>query len=578
MDYNRPSMAKTAANSTREVPDEEECGKVREYLRSRTGLTLRSDKRDELPGIIGSRLADRYPALSFPEYFALLARQGEAGAELRYLVSRLTVGETHFFRNRPQFDALRKVILPDLVKAKRSTDMTLSIWSAGCSTGEEPYSIAMLLVELIPDIVDWKVSILATDINEEALAAAREGRYRNWSFREVDEHYRSRYFAAEEKRWKIHPQIVKMVTFRYLNLADDIYPSAVTGTDRLDLITCRNVMIYFRPEVSLQVTGRFHRCLREGCYLLVGHGEHSEMVSPAFQRKLLDSAIVYQKGTAGPQWERGIKLRFRGAGAASPDLLSHRSGSAMGRRGVQRPADTEETVLFEKAVSLYREKRLEDSLGIFRQIVKLNGNNERARYMTALITADLGDLEEAAEEAQALLAKNPLHLETIYLLALVARIRGDSDGELGYLRKAVYLNPSFVLGHFQMAVHHLREGRDRFARRSLLNVLDHLAHRSDGDPVDGAGGKSLRQVLDVRLGRDEDQRDLAQGRIALETTAGLETVYLGHHHVEQHEIRQNGRRDAQRLLPAGGEEDLMAERCQHLPEQVQVSGLVVDDE
>lgn len=180
---------------------------------------------------------------------------------------------------------------------------------------------------------------------------------------------------------------------------------------------------------------------------------------------------------------------------------------------MQRPADTEETVLFEKAVSLYREKRLEDSLGIFRQIVKLNGNNERARYMTALITADLGDLEEAAEEAQALLAKNPLHLETIYLLALVARIRGDSDGELGYLRKAVYLNPSFVLGHFQMAVHHLREGRDRFARRSLLNVLDHLAHRSDGDPVDGVEGltvgglrKSARELYPGSL-PEEYRRD-----------------------------------------------------------------------
>jgi chemotaxis protein methyltransferase CheR len=478
---------------------EEEFGQFRDYLSVKTGLTLRSEKKGELLDLLSRRMAKLAPQMTFERYFRVLQSEGDLGAELRALVARLTVGETHFFRNRPQFDALRNVVLPELIRKRRDKVKRLRFWSAGCSTGEEPYSLAMLLVELLPDIEDWSVVILATDINMESLATAKEGFYRNWSFREVDEFYRRRFFTEEEKGWRISPQVREMVTFRYLNLAEDTYPAGFTLTDRQDMIVCRNVMIYFNVDLSLAVTGRFYRCLEEGGYLLVGHSEHSEMVHSRFRRKMLGSAILYCRAADGEYWEKGLKLRFRGSGRKPADLVPHHTGDEK-RKGVQRPADTEETVRFEEAVRLYQEMSFEDSLKLFRETLLLNPGNERARYMAALIAANCGDIDEAEKDVSLILENNPLHLEATYLQSLVCRVRGDDAGEVAALKKTIYLNSDFVLGHFQLGVFYLREDREDDAKRSLNNVLRILEGRAEEDFVGGVDGLTVGRLKSTVIG------------------------------------------------------------------------------
>jgi chemotaxis protein methyltransferase CheR len=183
----------------------EEYGRIRGYLTVKTGLVLREDKREELVALVSERMAQRAPPAGFPKYFSLLQAEGEAGSELRHLVSRLTVGDTHIFRNCPQIDVLRTRVLPDLIGRAREKGRSHRIWSAGCSTGEGPYSIAMLLLELLPDIADWAVTIPATDINVKSLDTAREGHFRNWSFREVDDYCKRRFFVEEDKGWRPAP-------------------------------------------------------------------------------------------------------------------------------------------------------------------------------------------------------------------------------------------------------------------------------------------------------------------------------------------------------------------------------------
>jgi chemotaxis protein methyltransferase CheR len=477
---------------------EEEFGQFRDYLAVKTGLALRSEKKEELLELLSRRMAKLAPQMTFEHYFRVLQSEGDLGAELRALVARLTVGETHFFRNRPQFDALRNVVLPELIRKRRDKVKRLRFWSAGCSTGEEPYSLAMLLLELLPDIEDWSVVILATDINTESLATAKEGFYRNWSFREVDTYYQRRFFTEEEEGWRISPQVREMVTFRYLNLAEDVYPAGVTLTDSQDLIVCRNVMIYFNVDLSLEITGRFYRCLEDMGYLVVGHAEHSEMVYSRFRRKMFGSAILYSRAEDGEYWEKGIKLRFRGSGKEPADLVPHRAGGERKKKGVQRPADTEETVRFEEAVRLYQEMSFEGSLKLFRAILLLNPGNERARYMAALISANCGDIDEAEKDVSLILGNNPLHLEATYLQSLVCRIRGDDAGEVAALKKTIYLNRDFVLGHFQLGIFYLRDGREDDAQRSLANVLEILKERAEEDFVGGVDdltvGKLRRAV------------------------------------------------------------------------------------
>ena len=177
-----------------------ELREMQNFIAAKSGLNFQRYKTEDLLAALNERLSELPHFEGFQGYFENLRRAAEDGRELRTLLSRLTVGETYFLRNRPQFSVLRDYLVPDLVKRKRELGMTLGIWSAGCSTGEEPYSLAILLREILPDFPEWKITILATDINEDAIAAAREGLYRKWAFREVEEEYRQRFFFSGERR------------------------------------------------------------------------------------------------------------------------------------------------------------------------------------------------------------------------------------------------------------------------------------------------------------------------------------------------------------------------------------------
>jgi len=215
------------------------------------------------------------------------------------------------------------------------------------------------------------------------------------------------------------------------------------------------------------------------------------MVCPKFLRRSFGHAVYYRKEATEAHWERGLKPRFRGSGRPEPGLVSSPGSGFRKRDGQQRPSDTEETVIFESAVTAYRQKDMGASLEKFRQTLKLNPRNERATYMTTLLLADTGDLDGAEEGALKLLESNPLHLEVIYLLAMIYRMRSDADREIEYLRKAVCVDKNFILGHFQMGMFHLRGGNERLARRSLLNVLDLLVKKEDSDTVEGVDGLSV---------------------------------------------------------------------------------------
>ena len=169
--------------------------------------------------------------------------------EIETLASHLTVGETYFFREKRSFDILEEQVLPELIRLHRGDGMRLRIWSAGCCTGEEPYSVAMLLDRMIPDLADWNVTILATDINPRFLEIASAGVYGEWSFRAIPPGIRERYFSPlPGGRMQIAQRIRRMVTFSFLNLAEDVYPSLVNNTNAMDVVLCRNVLMYFTPE------------------------------------------------------------------------------------------------------------------------------------------------------------------------------------------------------------------------------------------------------------------------------------------------------------------------------------------
>ena len=227
--------------------------------------------------------------LGFPSalhFFQALNVQSEAASNaFEYLVRAVTIGETYFFRYPEQFTVLREDILPELIARKRAQgDLSLRLWSAGCSTGEEPYSLCFTLMRLLPDVADWRISILATDINRDSLERAEKAEYSAWSFRGVEPHVRQSFFeevgrsgvATYRFHPEVHKQVRKWVHFQYLNLKDHCYPSLLTQTTAMDFIFCRNVLIYFSPEVTRDVVASLHTCLADGGYLMVGPVEPNE--------------------------------------------------------------------------------------------------------------------------------------------------------------------------------------------------------------------------------------------------------------------------------------------------------------
>ena len=219
-------------------------------------------------------------------------------AQIEVLAGSLTVGETYFFRERRTFDALEQCVLPELIRARRDGERRLRLWSAACCTGEEAYSLAILLRRILPDLRDWNITILATDVNPRFLHKAALGVFGEWSFRDTPDWLKGAFFTATgANQYAILPEIRRMVRFEHLNLAQDVYPSLLNDTNAMDVILCRNVIMYFAPQRANAVIAALHRCLLPGGWLVLSATEISPALAAEFVPVRLDNAIFYRKGT-----------------------------------------------------------------------------------------------------------------------------------------------------------------------------------------------------------------------------------------------------------------------------------------
>ena len=265
-----------------------------DMVSSRTGIKIKGEDAEKIKGILLGRL--RYLQLTDPAaYVQHLRLQTSQGlAEWRELIPLLMNGETYFLRDSGQFTLLRGTLLPELIE-RRKTEKLMRIWSAGCSTGEEAYSLAILVDQLIPFREGWRVWILGTDINPRAIVQARRGIYGQWAFRMVDSELRQQYFLEDADQWILRNDIRDLVTFRCVNVVSDEFPSPAMGIYDMDLILCRNVFLYFHQQAIEDVVEKMIDTLSVGGYLVTGHNElRSETVNRLHARVYPDS-IIYQR-------------------------------------------------------------------------------------------------------------------------------------------------------------------------------------------------------------------------------------------------------------------------------------------
>ncbi|MCK4739122.1 MAG: protein-glutamate O-methyltransferase CheR [Deltaproteobacteria bacterium] len=269
---------------------DEEFVSIRNFVYDHCGMYFEKDRKYLLEKRLSRRLViNQIP--TFTDYLLFLKYDQHADEEVAIAVDLLTINETYFFRENYQLQAFIKEIIPELVKKKK--DKTIRIWSAGCSTGEEPYTLAMLISNATVKlgIEDWNIEILGSDISHRVLSVAREGVYSKSSFRETDESYLS-FFDKVSSGYRVKDELRKNISFIHLNLLDK---KRIGLLKTMDVILCRNVIIYFDVEAKKKVVQSFHETLDKGGYLLLGHSESLMNVSTLFGLKHLKNDMVYQK-------------------------------------------------------------------------------------------------------------------------------------------------------------------------------------------------------------------------------------------------------------------------------------------
>jgi chemotaxis protein methyltransferase CheR len=240
----------------------------RDFIHRECGLFFGDGKKSFLSTRIAKRI-ESVSMTSFYRYYRFLQSNGsDQKAELMRLLDTLTINETGFFRNRPQFELLEKTVLPAIIQSKKETRNTrLRIWSAGCSTGEEPYSIVISVLEALPLRKDWDISIFASDLALSVLETAARGVYPSHRLEGVDTDRVRRYFEPCSDGYLVRDEVKRHVIYDFHNLKHE------NGLKDLDIIFCRNVLIYFDPEEQKKVLGKFIQALQPGGFLFLGHSE-----------------------------------------------------------------------------------------------------------------------------------------------------------------------------------------------------------------------------------------------------------------------------------------------------------------
>jgi chemotaxis protein methyltransferase CheR len=256
----------------------------RELIYSESGITFTSTNRSILESRLKERLREK-GIDSVKTYFTKIKSDKE---ELKGFLDSITTNLTRFFRNQAQFDALEKFVIPELINnIKKGFPGTIRIWSAGCSTGEEPYTIAMLLNEILPPA--WKFEILASDISLKCLMTAKEGFYANNRIDGIPNNYLAKYFDKVEGGYKVHPDIQAKIRFDYHNLKND------SQQRNLDIVFCRNVIIYFDEAAQTTVINRFWDSMASKSFLFIGHSESLFGMNTKFEFLKTEWATLYRK-------------------------------------------------------------------------------------------------------------------------------------------------------------------------------------------------------------------------------------------------------------------------------------------
>lgn len=426
-----------------------------DLIKNRFGIVMHVHQNYELFKTI-QNACDRFN-LSPAEYLHQLKSVSKDSPLLEQLIAGITVGETYFFRDKQQMQLLQQIILPDIIENKRKIHSPfLRIWSAGCATGEEIYSIAMMLYEILPDIDKWTIKLLATDINTSILKKAIMGSYTEWSMRAITDYFRGKYFHKDKKHYLLDKSLKEHVNFEYLNLNEDSYPSIFNGTNAQDLIICRNVLIYIETESCKRLMKKMYSSLVPGGYLMLGASDPLHIAGTHF-------ILHDRKCSLYIRPIESAKIENKKINRHSIDSVIPQTSAKVVPKNEITTTKIDESDFIAQATQLANTGKLKEAIELCQKMFKAEPTNKLNYYTYALAMSELDELSEA-ESA---------------------------------LRKTLFLDNEFVAGHFQLGLLLLRKNQHEAGLKSLKNALAIAECKNSDEFVPGSPDLSYSQFADI---------------------------------------------------------------------------------
>ena len=525
-------MTDLGANLKKDLTPEE-FGRFRDWIHKHSGIYLEDSKVDSLRISLVTR-ATRFGFADYDEYFRVLTSSED---EIKELMNLVTINETSFFRFPAQFKALRESVIPEVIEHKSKISRSFRVWSAGCSTGEEPYTLSMTLLDSALDGMGYRGEVFGTDVSTQALDRARQAVYPARSLANLEQHVVQRWFEPVKGGHRPAQRVRDIVDLSYHNLVKEPYPLALLNN--WDVIFCRNVTIYFKLESTRRVVDNFYESLNPGGYLFIGHSETLTSISNRFELVEIGGVFVYRKPPARRLFAFGDALvkraterkrpktseleptPARGASARAVPAAGAPARSSRPVRPAQKPAEKispimpepggEDTQsLIETAYALLEQARPAEARGYADRALALDPNCLEALLVRAYAHADAGDFTAAIAEANAALKIDPLLAPARYILGIIYQRQGDQVDALNEFKRTIYIDPEFVLAHFNAANIYRTRGALDDACRSYENTLRAIYLNPSGSWTVFLGGfrpdllarTCDRSLIECRKGRN----------------------------------------------------------------------------
>lgn len=431
-------------------------------IEERTGIAIRAQLKDILLDILA-----HYAEV--PNYLETLARSRYAEPIWQSLIDMLTIGETYFLRDRAQFEALRGHILPALIEQRRAEGtLYLNLWSAGCATGEEAYSLAITLREAIPDLDRWRIYLVGSDLNTNALKTAQRGLYRSWAFRLTEDTFQKRYFDAVTGRLRIKPDVQQMVTFRQGNLLVE------KPIRQFDVIFCRNVLLYFSDLHVRQSENTLFDALLPGGWLMLGAAEGLRYQRERWQMHLFPGTAAYQKPVT-PE--------------ADPHLHIHNPPRPV---AILPPPAAPPT--YNDAVSALQNEDYTRADALLRELLHTTPESAPVHLLMAYHMANQNAQKQAHHHLNTALVLDPLLADGHYLRALLMLEDGDIPAAQKSLNAALYCQRNHPLASFLLGNLLAQQGELPQAVRHWRNTSQAITALRSDSPVSDISDISAGQL------------------------------------------------------------------------------------